>query len=480
MTSSSVDVHGKTYNRILLVIVVMIGSFTTVLNQTFLATALPTFMRVFDVSTATVQWLSTGFLLVNGIMIPISAWLADNVPTKRLYLITMLIFFCGTLIAFQAHSFATLLVGRLIQAVGVGVVLPLLQIMMLEIFPANQRGQAMGLAGIVVGLAPAISPTLAGYILDHGSWRILFGMLLPIIAFVLFGALFFMKDVLPGKPSQLDLWSTITSTLGFGSLLYGFSTAGNDGWGDAKVLIALAVGLVFIALFIHRQLTMERPFLDLRVFLNKDFTVGTLLSSFVNLSMVGVEMVLPLYLQDLMGHSPFESGLTMLPGALLIGLMSPVTGRLFDQYGIRNLAITGFAILTLGNLPFIFLSATTPEILVVFLYAVRMFGISLVLMTTITNAMNAIPVSEFSHGTAANNPFRQIASSMVTAVMISILSNVTKAHLPGHALKSSAPLLYANRAFEATLHGYSATFLFATLFSVAGLCLALTLKPTRR
>ena len=158
MTLSSVDVHGKTYNRILLVIVVMIGSFATVLNQTFLATALPTFMRVFDVSTATVQWLSTGFLLVNGIMIPISAWLADNVPTKRLYLITMLIFFCGTLIAFQAHSFAALLVGRLIQAVGV--VLPLLQIMMLEIFPANQRGQAMGLAGIVVGLAPAISPTL--------------------------------------------------------------------------------------------------------------------------------------------------------------------------------------------------------------------------------------------------------------------------------------------------------------------------------
>lgn len=268
--------------------------------------------------------------------------------------------------------------------------------------------------------------------------------------------------------------------MGFGSLLYGFSTAGNDGWGDAKVLIALAVGLVFIALFIHRQLTMERPFLDLQVFLNKDFTVGTLLSSFVNLSMVGVEMALPLYLQDLMGHSPFESGLTMLPGALLIGLMSPVTGRLFDQYGIRNLAITGFAILTLGNLPFIFLSATTPEILVVFLYAVRMFGISLVLMTTITNAMNAIPVSEFSHGTAANNTFRQITSSMVTAVIISILSNVTKAQLPGHALKSSAPLLYANRAFEATLHGYSATFLFATLFSVAGLCLALTLKPTRR
>ena len=274
MTSSSVDVHGKTYNRILLVIVVMIGSFATVLNQTFLATALPTFMRVFDVSTATVQWLSTGFLLVNGIMIPISAWLADNVPTKRLYLITMLIFFCGTLIAFQAHSFAALLVGRLIQAVGVGVVLPLLQIMMLKIFPANQRGQAMGLAGIVVGLAPAVSPTLAGYILDHGSWRILFGMLLPIIAFVLFGALFFMKDVLPGKPSQLDLWSTITSTLGFGSLLYGFSTAGNDGWGDAKVLIALAVGLVFIALFIHRQLTMERPFLDLRVFLNMGTHLG--------------------------------------------------------------------------------------------------------------------------------------------------------------------------------------------------------------
>lgn len=158
MTSSSVDVHGKAYNRILLFIVVMIGSFATVLNQTFLATALPTFMRVFDVSTATVQWLSTGFLLVNGIMIPISAWLADNVPTKRLYLITMLIFFYGTLIAFQAHSFAALLVGRLIQAVGVGVVLPLLQIMMLEIFPANQRGQAMGLAGIVVGLAPAVSP----------------------------------------------------------------------------------------------------------------------------------------------------------------------------------------------------------------------------------------------------------------------------------------------------------------------------------
>ncbi|MFC6165819.1 MDR family MFS transporter [Lactiplantibacillus dongliensis] len=474
--STTVDTNGKPYKRGLLIAILLIGTFCTVLNQTILTTAFPTLMKAFDITTSTVQWLTTGFLLVNGIMIPVSAWLSTRFSTKWLYLSAMTIFEIGTIICFTAPNFQFLLAGRLIQAMGVGVTMPLLQTIMLTIFPANKRGAAMGMAGIVIGLAPAIGPTLSGWVIDNLSWRDLFGLIIPIVAVVLIAGLFFMADVLETSKPKLDFLSLGMSTLGFGSLLYGFSSVGDDGWTSVKVLTTLIIGVVMIVLFVWRQLTMEKPFLEFRVFKHSEFTVAAVLSSVTNMAMVGAEMVIPLYLQIIHGFSAFQSGLTLLAGALMMGIMSPITGRAFDRFGAKRLTTLGMFLLTAGTIPFIFITRDTATIYIVVLYALRMFGISMVMMPATTAGMNALPVDMMGHGTAVNNTIRQVASSIGTAILTSVLSNVTTSQAPAHSLIKRNPLGYKDQYFDATLNGYHAAFYVAVAFCLVGLVVAFFMK----
>ena len=466
------DINGKPVNVPMMVITLIVGTFITVLNQTILSTAFPTLMKAFDISTATVQWLSTGFMLVNGIMIPVSAYLSAKVPSKWLYMSAMSIFFVGTLVAFVANSFGVLLAGRLIQAIGVGITMPLLQNIMMSIFPPNRRGAAMGMAGIAIGVAPAIGPTLSGYVIDNFGWRVLFGMILPIAALVILAAMFFFKNVLPLSNPKLDVPSLIESSIGFGALLYGFSEVGNDGWGDPMVLGSIAVGLIFG----YRQLHLKEPFVELRVFKSKIFALSTALGTIANMAMVGVEMILPLYLQIIHGKSALESGLTLLPGALLIAVMSPVTGQVFDRIGAKRLAQLGLFFLTIATLPYFFLTTNTPSIFITVIYAVRMFGISMVMMPLTTNGMNALTPDMIRHGTAVNNTVRQVATSMTTAVLISVLSNVTNLAKPAASLLKRNPLQYKQDFLNATLNGYHAAFLLAVGFSLVGWVLAFFLN----
>lgn len=430
MDQQPTDIHGKAYNRNLLVLVLIIGSFCTVLNGTLLATALPSIMRSFHISTATAEWLSTAFLLVNGVMIPVSAWLINRFGSRKMYLTAMSVFFIGTVTAAVAPNFGTLLTGRIIQGLGVGVTMPLLQTIMLSIFPANKRGAAMGTVGIVIGLAPAIGPTLSGWIVDNLSWRYLFSIIAPIAGIVIILAFFLIKDVLPTKKEKIDVWSVTTSTIGFGSLLYGFSEAGNKGW--------------------------------------------------TNLAMVGIEMVLPLYIQNLRGVSAFHSGLMLLPGALMIGIMSPITGRLFDKYGARKMAITGMTLLALGTIPFVFLTAESSYTMIIVLYAIRMVGVALVMMNVTTSGMNSLPLNKISHGTAVNNTFRQVLSSIGTAILVSILTTTTNNHMPAKELLHTLPLQYKNQAINATLDGFRASFAMSILFALVALVLSFFLKKGNR
>lgn len=478
--TQTVDIYGKPYNRSLLVVVLLIGTFCTVLNQTLLTTAFPALMKAFNISASSVQWLTTGFLLVNGIMIPISAWLINKFSSKRLYLTAMTIFLIGTITCFVAPNFSTLLIGRLIQAAGVGISMPLLQNIMLSIFPPEKRGSAMGMAGIVIGLAPALGPTLSGWIIDHYTWRDLFGMVIPIVILVLVLAFFLMKSVIQLSNPSIDVLSAFLSTVGFGSLLYGFSSVGNDGWGSSKVISFLVIGVFVIGLFVWRQLHLEHPFLELRVFKSPTFTIAAILSGVVNMAMVGAEMVLPLYIQNIRGESAFHSGLMLLPGALIMGLMMPITGAIFDKHGAKRLAISGMLILTAATLPFAFLTQETPIVMIVILYAIRMFGISMVMMPVTTSGMNALPMNLISHGTAVNNTFRQVASSIGTAVLISILTNVTKDNLPKASLLKSLLLSYKDQAINATLSGYHAAFFVAVIFGLVGFIITFFLKNNKK
>ena len=261
-----VDINGQTYNRSLMIFVLLIGAFCTILNQTILSTAFPALMDAFNISTATVQWLTTGFLMVNGIMIPVSAYLTSRFNTKSLFIIAMSTFEVGTILAWIAPSFAVLLAGRLIQAVGVGINMPLMQNIMLTVYPPEKRGAAMGVNGLVIGLAPAIGPALSGWVIDSYSWRWLFGMIAPITALVIIVSFFAVKNVIPNKKPHLDWLSVVISTLGFGSMLYGFSSVGDKGWTDPVVLSTIIIGVILVGILIMRQNKLDDPFLEFKVF----------------------------------------------------------------------------------------------------------------------------------------------------------------------------------------------------------------------
>lgn len=458
------DINNQPYNRLIMVIILMTGSFCTVLNQTILATAYPTLMRYFSVNTSTVQWLTTGFLMVNGMMIPVSAYLSNRLNTKYLYLGAMVVFEVGTVVCWLAPSFAILLVGRLIQALAVGVTVPLIQTIMLTIFPPEKRGTAMGYTGIVVGLAPAIGPTLSGFIIDTMTWRDLFRLIAPIVLLVIVLGWFFIHPVLANNDDKLDLWSLILSTFGFGLLLYGFSVVGSYGWSSPLVIGSLIVGAVIVAIMFYRQLKISYPFLEIRVFKHRPFIIGTTLSSIVRMAMVGVEMIIPIYLQNVHQLSAFESGLVLLPGAAMFGLLSPLTGRIFDKYGAKYLTMIGMTLLTVGTLLLVGVNQTFSIIWIALIYLVRMVGISMVMMPASTAGMNSLPLSLFADGSAVNNTIRQVAAAIGTALMTSVLDDVTR--------QSVRHLTTAAGKLTAVLNSYHAAFLLAAGFAFIGIIIA--------
>lgn len=273
------DANSQPYHRTWLVLTLLVGTFTTFITQTLLTTAFPTLMADFHISATAVQWLTTGFMLIMGIMIPVSAWLLTRINSKYLYLTAMLIFGLGTTLAYFAVNFQMLLIARMIQAMGVGISAPVFQTIMSSVYPPEKRGSAMGTAGIVIGLAPAIGPTLSGWIIDNYSWRALFLFILPINILVIIVSFFTLRKVLPTSKQPIDWWSVLISTIGFGSMLYGFSSVGNAGWGDPVVLTTLVIGLIFIGLFVWRQLHMDQPLLELRVFKIPAFTLSAILTA---------------------------------------------------------------------------------------------------------------------------------------------------------------------------------------------------------
>ncbi|MDW7799070.1 MDR family MFS transporter [Streptococcus canis] len=481
------DIHGKEYNRTAMVMLLLIATFAGVLNQTSLGTAIPTLMTSFKINLATAQQATTWFLLANGIMIPVSAYLTTRFSTKWLYVTAYAILISGLLITAFAptDNWTLFLFGRIIQASAVGITMPLIQVVMVNIFPAEQRGAAMGLNGLVVGLAPAIGPTFAGWILKHDlvllgihlSWRAIFILPLLILTLAFLAAPFVIKDVIANRDMTLDMPSLMLSILGFGSFLWGFTNVANNGWGNlTMVILPILIGAAVIALFIHRQLQLDVPFLDVRVFKVKQFSITTAAITLSMMAMMGVEMMLPLYLQNVHGLSALDSGLALLPGALMMGLVSPIAGRVYDKVGARRMALVGFSILAIGTIPFTFLTATTPDHFITLLYAIRMFGIAMVMMPLTASAMSALPPHEAAHGTAANNTARQIASAIVVALLSSVTQNVINTNKPAKLLLTNDPLAYASKMIDASLKGFQTSFTIGLIFALLGIIVALFLR----
>lgn len=445
-----------------LMVVLLSGAFITILNQTLLATALPPIMKDLNITESTVQWLQSIFMLVNGIMIPITAFLIEKYTTRKLFLTAMSIFALGTLVAAVSPGFSFLLFGRILQGAGAGIMMPLLQTIMFLIFPVEKRGTAMGIYGLVIAFAPAIGPSLSGYLVDQFPWRSVFYVVLPIAILNLIAAFFLLKNVTEQTNPKVDILSIILSTFGFGGLLYGFSIAGEMGWLSINVGLSIVIGAISLYLFITRQLKLDEPILEFRVFKYRVFTLATVLSMIVFAGMIATTVILPLFMQTMLGFNAFHSGLMLLPGAVVMGIMNPITGRLFDKHGAKWLLRIGFMIVTITTFMFTNLSDETTFAYLAILNSVRMLGIAMVMMPSTTFGLNQLPKKLIPHGTAMNNTFRQVAGSVGTAVLVTVM--VTAA-IPDGTLSG-------------VIHGVNVSFIVAGLISAFGLLLSFRIKNT--
>ncbi|MBS4173623.1 DHA2 family efflux MFS transporter permease subunit [Bacillus sp. FJAT-49736] len=489
----------------------MLGAFVAILNQTLLNVALPHIMNDLGITANTVQWLSTGYMLTNGIFIPITAFLIARLGTRKLFLSAIFAFTIGSVLCSISTTFSLLMIGRIIQAAGAGVIMPLLMTVFMTIFPPEKRGAAMGLMGVAMIFAPAVGPTLSGWLIGHYSWRLLFDIIIPFGIIDLILAFFWMKDVTKVTKPKFDTWGFIFSTIGFGFLLYGFSEAGNDGWSSATVVISLIVGIISIIAFVIREFSTDSPMLDLHVFKFDIFALTTVVSMVINMAMFAAMILLPIYLQNIRGFTALQSGLLMLPGAIIMGIMSPISGRLFDKMGARPLAVIGLIITVATTWQFSHLTMQTTYGHIMLLYVLRMFGMSFIMMTVMTEGMNQLPLHLTSHGTAASNTARTVAGSIGTAFLVTVMTTRASFHTAnyGNVITSDNPYLAAKLsqlgqaiahagglpdqagqtlgayiisgkvAQQATISGINDAFVVATGIAAIALILAFFIKRSR-
>ena len=454
---------GLTRKQIIMLIVLVFGTFVTVLNQTVVAPALPSIMSEMSVDAAVAQWLTTGFTLVNAIMVPITAFLTDRFTTRRLFLASMVLFTAGTALAAWGPNFPVLLAGRLVQAAGAGILMPLVMTVLMWTFPVDRRGTAMGVFGIVIAFAPAAGPTVAGIIIDQANWHVMFWIIAVLCAAVIvFAAAALERGGETNKDVKLDVVSVILSTLGFGGLLYGLSAIGSYGV-TADSAGGVVIGVVALVFFFRRQLRMEQPMLQVRVLTNRKFLIATIIVMLVQGALLAGGILIPILLQSYMGFSATTSGLVLLPGAIVMGAMGPVAGRLFDKHGPRVLAIIGTGVLALTTATFMFMGPGMGLITLTVIYTVRLFSLSLVNMPISTWGMNALPDKLMNHGTSVQNTFRQVVGSLGTAVIVSA-STVATNMVSG-----------STDAVTAGVFGIHTAFAVATALCVLGFVLTVAL-----
>ncbi len=461
--------------------IMILGAFLATLNQTLMSVATPELMVEFKITAATAQWLTTGYMLINGVLIPITAYLMQRFSTRQLFQASMFVFLAGTIVSALASGFPLLLTGRMIQAAGAGIIMPLLTNVILTIFPPEKRGAAMGMVGLAIIFAPAIGPTIAGYIIEHYKWETMFYGMIPFAVIVIGLGFIYLRNLSEPIKTKLDILSVVLSTIGFGALLYGFSRAGSLGWSDMEVLSTIVVGIIALGLFSWKQLKSQNPLLDLRSFKYNMFSLTTIINIAVTMVMYADMMLLPLYLQNVRGYTAIESGLLLLPGALIMGFLMPVTGKLFDRFGAKWLTVIGMIITIATTMGFTNLTDTTSYLYLVLMSTGRRIGMALMMMPLQTAGLNQLPQQLNAHGTAISNTVRQVAGAVGTSLLVTVMSDRTKTHLqdmiPSAASKG---LNQAQVINEATIQGINDAYLVIIGIGVVGLLLSLFIKKVKQ
>ncbi|MFB2580950.1 MDR family MFS transporter [Herbiconiux sp. P15] len=442
----------------------VVAAFVVILNETIMSVALPSLMVDLDIPTSTAQWLTTGFLLTMSVVIPTTGFILRRFTMRQVFGAAMVLFSLGTAIAAIAPGFGVLLLGRIVQASGTAIMMPLLITTVLTLVPAARRGRMMGVISIVIAVAPAIGPTVSGLILSTLTWRWMFIIVLPIAVIALLLGLWKITNLTETAKVRLDIVSVALSTLAFGGIIYGLSSIGESAEGAALVptWVPLVVGGLALAGFIARQIVLQRDdraLLDLRTFKTRSFVVAVVMVSVSMMALFGSLIILPLYLQNVLQLDTLETGLLLLPGGVLMGVLSPIVGRVFDRVGPRPLVIPGAFIVSAALWGMATLLHEGSSIgWVIAVHLLLNAGFAFMFTPLLTSALGSLKPTLYAHGSATTSTLQQLAGAAGTALFVTVLSTTTVAGLTEGLSEVSA-----------TAAGVQAAFLVGGFISLAAI-----------
>ncbi|CAO1651109.1 multidrug efflux MFS transporter [Salinibacterium sp. NSLL150] len=423
--ASPVDNSGR--NR-LVIGLMLAATFVVFLNETSLVVAIPRIMEDLNIEPSTAQWLSTSFMLTMAVVIPITGFLIQRFTTRGIFITAMSLFTIGTLLGAMAPTFAVLIVGRVIQASGTAMMLPLLMTTVMTLVPAATRGKTMGNVSIVMSMAPAVGPTVAGLVLAVFDWRWVFIVMIPISVTALLLGITKVKNVTDPRKVSIDMLSVILSAIAFSGLIYGLSSLGESAAGDSVLIapaIPISAGAISLVLFIIRQLKLQKTdsaLLDLRTFAAPGFAVAIGLMMVMMAALFGTIILLPMFTQNVLGLEPIQSGLLVLPGSLVMGFLSPFVGRLYDKVGPRPLMIPGSILVSASLWSFTLLSETSSPFMVVAIHVPMSIGLAFMFTPLFTSALGTLKPHLYSHGSATISTVQQLAGAAGTALFIALLT----------------------------------------------------------
>ncbi|MFE6734319.1 MDR family MFS transporter [Microbacterium sp. NPDC057650] len=413
--------------------VLLAAAFVAILNETTMNMAIPHLITDLRISPLAAQWVTSAFMLTMAVIIPTTGFLLRRFTTRQMFIGALTLFSAGTLLAALSLGFPMLLGARIVQASGTAIMMPLLMTTLMNLVPAASRGRMMGRVSVVMSLAPAIGPTLSGFLLDHFSWRSIFVVVLPIALVALAIGWRWLTNVGETTHAPIDVLSIVLSAFGFGGLVFGLSQIGGLGSGVswAPMAISLVVGVVGLGLFLRRQVVLQRKddaLLDLRIFRSKDFSLSMAQMFLLSLAFFGAITVIPLFLQDGLEIAPTDAGLVMLPGALAMGLLGPVIGRIYDARGTRILLIPG-SILAASMLWFYTTLGTGTSVWVVAIAQTLLsIGLALSFTPLFTASLASLSPKFYSYGSAVIGTVQQVAGAAGIAVMMAIFTAVAAAN----------------------------------------------------
>ena len=474
MSSLAMEQSQTGIKPIPILIAFLIAGFVGLFSETALNMALGNLMIEFNVISSTVQWITTGYLLTMGILIPVSALLIQWFSTRQLFVASLLFSIAGAIVSGMAPTFSALLLGRVIQAIGTGLLIPLMFNTVLVIFPIHKRGTIMGLVGLVMMSAPAIGPATAGLIIEVLSWNWILWLLIPFLLFSLVYGLLFVQNVTTLTKPKIDVLSILLSTIGFGGIVYGFSVAGHKGWGSPIVISTLIIGLMSLIIFSSRQFKLDKPMLDLRTLKYPMFTLALLSVSATFMIILSSMILLPLYLQIGLGLTALTAGLILMPGGALNGILSPVAGRVYDMYGPKWLLTPGFIIMIIMLWLLSNVTTQTSIPMAIFLHSGLMVGVTFVMMPVQTHGLNALPKNLYPDGTALINTLLQVSGSIGTALAITIMSTSQSNFLKTVADPSDPSLVSTSLTA-----GVQTAFILGIVLAVFGLMMSFFIKSPK-